>query len=181
MPFKKGLAPWNKGKQFSEESKLRMSLAKKGKKIGPFTKQHKRKIAQALRGKPSGMLGKKHSLESVKKMSETHKRKGTGKWSKWNQFGNKNPMWKGGVTPKTEIIRKSLEYELWRKSVFERDNYTCQMCGIRGYKLEADHIKRFSEFPELRFVIDNGRTLCKDCHRKTDNYGTKGIKFKKNK
>ena len=68
-------------------------------------------------------------------------------------------------------IRKSKEYRLWREAVFERDDYTCVFCGDIGGSLNADHIKRFSDYPELRFAIDNGRTLCVDCHKKTGTYG----------
>jgi len=68
-------------------------------------------------------------------------------------------------------IRKSKEYKLWRTAVFERDDYTCIWCGIRGNYLNADHIKPFALFPELRFAIDNGRTLCVDCHKKTGTWG----------
>ena len=89
---------------------------------------------------------------------------------------DKNPNWKGGVTPINEIIRKSVVYYNWRKSVFERDNFTCVLCGVRGEYLNADHIKPFSLFPELRFAIDNGRTLCVPCHKKIGWKINKGVK-----
>ena len=79
--------------------------------------------------------------------------------------------WKGGITPVNEAIRKSLEYRLWREAVFRRDDYTCQECGERGVELHADHIKPFAFFPELRFAIDNGLTLCVLCHRMTSTWG----------
>ena len=65
------------------------------------------------------------------------------------------------------LARYSPEAEMWRKAVFDRDDYTCQTCGIRGTYLEADHIKPFAYFPELRFELSNGRTLCRSCHDKT--------------
>lgn len=80
-------------------------------------------------------------------------------------------LWKGGVTPIYKKIRKSPEYIAWRTSVFERDNYTCIWCGQNGKELNADHIKSFAHYPELRFDISNGRTLCVTCHKKTDTYG----------
>ena len=88
--------------------------------------------------------------------------------------GEKNYNWQGGITPIHSKIRNSLEMKLWRKAVFQRDNWTCVWCGNdKGGNLEADHIKPFAHYPELRFAIDNGRTLCKGCHRKTDTWGWK--------
>ena len=63
------------------------------------------------------------------------------------------------------------EYIVWRTAVFVRDDYTCQICGKRGIELQADHIKPWSTHPELRYAIDNGRTLCVSCHRTTDTWG----------
>lgn len=80
--------------------------------------------------------------------------------------GGTHYNWRGGVTPFRIAIWKSNEYQTWRRSVFERDNFTCVGCGTRGGDLQADHIKPFALFPELRFAISNGRTFCVPCHRK---------------
>lgn len=129
----------------------------------------------------SPMQGRKHTKESKLKSSLTKKGKPNLKIR-----GEKHYMWKGGVTPINEKIRHSLEYKQWRTSVFERDNYTCQMCGIRNKSglgqsviLQADHIKSFKYFPEFRFDINNGRTLCLNCHKLTDNFGYKSHKNEK--
>lgn len=82
-----------------------------------------------------------------------------------SQKGERNHSWKGGITSKNQIVRNSPEYNIWRITVFKRDNYTCQMCGQHGGYLIADHRRPFSLFPELRLVIQNGRTLCGNCHK----------------
>lgn len=135
--------------------------------------------------------GKKHSEETKKKIRESMKGKNT--WKKGVKLsedhkrkislafkGKKRPelsgsichFWKGGITSENDKLRHSLELRLWRKAVFGRDKYQCIWGGKEhGNKLNADHIKPFALFPELRFAIDNGRTLCVDCHRKTETYG----------
>lgn len=80
--------------------------------------------------------------------------------------GPLNNLWRGGITPAIMKIRLSAEMKQWRKAVFERDNFTCQICLKRGGELEADHIQPFSLFPELRFELTNGRALCVSCHHK---------------
>lgn len=63
--------------------------------------------------------------------------------------------------------RYSKKAEDWRREVFMRDNYICQCCKKRGGYLEADHIKPWAFFPEIRYELSNGRTLCRKCHDKT--------------
>src|SRR3990172_315776 len=92
--------------------------------------------------------------------------------------GEKNHLWKGGITPVNNKIRQSIFYKNWRKAVFERDDYTCQHCKIKGGILHADHIKPFYLYLELRFELSNGRTLCQECHRKTPTWGYKSRHIK---
>lgn len=81
------------------------------------------------------------------------------------QYGENNPMWKGGITPENVMIRTSKPMITWRNEVFVRDDFTCQHCGQKGGKLQAHHIKPFSTHPDLREDLDNGITLCVDCHK----------------
>jgi len=82
---------------------------------------------------------------------------------------DKHPNWQGGKTSKAKCIRSSKEYKEWRNSVFERDNYTCQKCRQYGGNLNTHHIIHFKDIleeddQEMLYNIDNGITLCKECH-----------------
>jgi 5-methylcytosine-specific restriction endonuclease McrA len=90
-----------------------------------------------------------------------------------------NPNWKEGITSLNTQIRASKQYEQWRLAIFIRDNFTCQDCGEKVY-LNAHHIKEFFKILEENNIttleqalqckelwdINNGRTLCEDCHGK---------------
>ena len=126
-------------------------------------------------GKPSGAKGKTWKVTTVRTYDITK---------------DKNPNWKGGITKLSFAIRNTTKYKEWRASVFKRDNYTCQFCGrIRKIgdrvMLECHHIKPFSlilsehnvlnmrealDCNEL-FDMNNGQTLCKECHKNTESYG----------
>ena len=117
----------------------------------------------------SGMTGRKHSDETKAKMRAS-------------STGPLASNWKGGVTDENYRIRRSQRYAEWRTAVFVRDDYTCQECGARSKEgsrvtLNADHIKAFAVYPELRFDLSNGRTLCEPCHRKTPNWGAKAVSY----
>ena len=125
------------------------------------SQETKKKMSKSAKGKHKFWQGKKMSIEHRRKIRDT-----------LISIRENNHAWKGGITPINKAIRDSLEYKLWREAVFKRDNYQCIWGGKEhSSKLNADHIKRFSDYPELRFAIDNGRTLCIDCHKKTDTFG----------
>lgn len=75
-----------------------------------------------------------------------------------------------GATEERKLIRKSAEYKEWRKRVFERENYTCWICGENGI-LHPHHLKSFSKYPKLRLDVNNGLTLCEFCHRTYTDFG----------
>lgn len=89
------------------------------------------------------------------------------------------------------LIRTSSRYDMWRDAVLKRDDYTCQMCEVRGGKLCVDHIEPFITIIARNNVtsyeeaiackelwdINNGRTLCRICHYKTPTFGSKVLKL----
>lgn len=124
-------------------------------------------------------LGKKMSDETREKMR---------KIGKDSVLNGKCPLWKGGITKNRNLIKSSLNYKLWRELVFKRDNWICQKCKQPKKYIHAHHIKSFSEIINKNNIksvddaikceelwdINNGLTLCKDCHRLTDNYAKWG-------
>lgn len=181
-----------------KDPKARAEKISKSLKGHPIYKSRERNqnISNALKGKPSNFKGKRHSQEAIernrlahlgKELSAEHKTK----LREINLMkrirppvmrGAENPAWKGGVTPFYEKIRHSFMYDLWRKKVFVRDNYTCQNCDRRGGNLEVHHLKSFfkiiTEYNikniesayncEVLWNINNGITFCQNCHAKID-------------
>lgn len=90
--------------------------------------------------------------------------------------GEKSHFWKGGKTEAGRIARESFQYDEWRLAVFKRDGYACVECGKSKCFLNADHIKPFAFYPDIRFDVSNGRTLCVPCHKKTDTFGRRADK-----
>jgi len=104
--------------------------------------------------------------------------------------GKNSRNWQCGKTNLRRLIPQLDKYKQWRSDVFKRDNWTCQTCNKRGCYLEAHHIKSLKEIfsdnkiknsedalkcKEL-WELNNGVTLCKDCHKLTDSFAGKNLK-----
>ncbi len=137
--------------------------AKKGRpstfKGRKHTEAYKKLSSDKRKGKPSKMKGKKHTIEARLNMSKAARARGI--------KGKDCHLYKDGKVLERRGIRFSLEYKRWRFDVFARDRFTCQDCGDnKGGNLNAHHKKSFADFPELRFSLDNGISLCETCHEK---------------
>jgi len=134
-------------------------------------------------------------------VKEFRGRKGIRAWNKGaNQFtderikkwaGEYSPYWKGGISPMVSKVRRCAKYKQWVKDIFSRDEYTCRICNKKGGWLQADHypkmfcdvifenkIKTFEDAINCQelWSLENGRTLCRECHQKT--FIFKGNQFK---
>jgi hypothetical protein len=118
------------------------------------------------------------SPEIIAKSKKTCLEKyGVDNYSRTDEFkesvtGEKNARWKGGNRKTKRADREEPEYREWRKDVFARDHYTCQICGEKNHKgrhktlrLECHHLNCYKDFPNERFDVNNGITLCEKCHK----------------
>lgn len=167
--------PNNKGRKHSQEYAERIRILKTGTKASRSTRLKMSLSHQKAWDEGSHVV----TNESRQKMIEANR-------------GVNNHNWKGGITPFYFALRGQSLYREWRSAVFKRDNYSCVLCdyksrGTRPSDIQADHIKPFSvvlyensiktleqamECVDL-WLIENGRTLCIPCHKKTDTYGGK--------
>ena len=130
---------WNKGQPLPEHQRQRLS-----------------EIAKQRVGEKSPRFGVKLDNETRNKIANSLK----GRFR-----GEENPQWKGGHAHERQQWHSRFEYKAWRQAVYERDNYTCQMCGKSSNgDIQAHHIYPWTSHPELRFDTSNGITLCECCH-----------------
>jgi len=188
IPWNKGKigvmpTPWNKGKKGVMSAPWNKGI--KGIHLSPRTEFKKGRISQYKGKKRPEKTGENHPAwkqrikcickycGKSKEFPEWRVKAGKvkfcspecyAKWLSENKRGENAPRWKGGITPKRVKAYFSIEYKLWRKSVFERDHYACLICGKVGGRLNAHHIKSWKDFPKLRYETNNGMTMCNTCH-----------------
>lgn len=154
--------------------KIKQTCLKKYGAINPFaSEQVKEKIYQTNYEK-YGVKIPTQNPEVQNKIQETclerYGQKAYCAYYSKTHTGELNPKWK----PDTKYIRQersTYEYIEWRRNVFIRDAFTCQKCKAHNYKgnggcvkLAAHHIKNWKDNPNDRYDIDNGITLCEQCH-----------------
>ena len=166
-----------KGDKLSELTKQRIGQKVKGQHR---TDECKLKLSKSKIGENNPMFGKKHTQEwkdnlsfKLKGQKRTPEQRQRMKIAQTKFFDNK------GRNPQIRSKHEGAEYVNWRTKVFQRDNWTCQTCQMRGVFLQAHHIKSWRRFPELRYDINNGITLCKNpCHLLANKEQRKNEKIK---
>jgi len=164
MPFQKGHPPYLK--HHTPEAKEKIGAAKRGKPLSP---EHIQKLRDSHKGyvmPPEEREKRSRTLKGrvIHPQSAETREKISRSYTGWND-GPKSHRWKGGKTAENALRRSRCAYGTWRTAVFERDDYTCQRCGLRGVELNAHHIDQVALYPERIYAVDNGRTLCIACHK----------------
>ena len=157
-------------RNISSEYKLTEARKRHLLEIG-FKKGHKDFVSKGSRKKQSEkMKGYKYTEKAKRNMSLARKGKPLSM-----KHRKKLSIARGG-NGDIRNKRCSPEGKQWRSDIFQRDNWTCQTCGKRGCYLEAHHIKSWVNYLELRYELNNGVTLCKECHKLTNNYKGRNAK-----
>mgnify|MGYP001566087943 CR=1 FL=1 len=124
--------------------------------------EKRRKIAQSLTGRT---LSPEHRTAIAAGLQRLPLEKRSRPPQNTHLVGPAHPNWRGGHSPARAYDYRTLEYRAWRTAVLSRDDWTCQDCHCRGGKLHAHHLQPWGPHPELRYVVENGVTLCPPCHK----------------
>jgi len=158
-----------------EETRLKMRLAKLGKKGNNFGKYWKIKDTSKMNKDKIGKKRPPFSEETKRKMSKSQSGRKLPEVTRMkmglSRTGIKSPRWiKDRSLIKHQDDRNNPEYKQWRINVYKRDNYKCRIndCNCNG-RIIAHHILGFTHYPELRYSINNGITLCQFHHPKKRN------------
>ena len=160
--FKKG-QHWREHRPYWEKDWLYNEYVVKGRSLGEIAAEYN--ITEpAIR-----FWARKHGIPT-RTTSEARKIKHWGVSGVENGMhgatGDKNPNWKGGVSPERQSLYSSQEWSDAVKFVWKRDNATCQRCGKQKLSDECFHIHHIITFAvkELRAAPSNLVLLCKECH-----------------
>ena len=182
--FKKGCPSWNsgltkesdkridykrpttfkKGCKISAETRQKISKARKGIKVSEEIRQ---KIRQTLTGRKRPEISGENSHMQRPEVREK---------LRLANLGCKNPAWRGGIAclPYSVDWTKTL-----RKSIRERDRYTCQICGSE--QGDTTYPVHHIDYNKKNCNPNNLITLCKKCHMKTNHNRKYWIKYFKEK
>lgn len=150
------------GHLHTEESKKKMSEKAKLIKHKPTQGYQK---GHGLLGNNPTSKGKKWKWTEEAKVNFSENYRGDKHHSK-GKNGEEHPRWiKDRTLVKGRENRKSSEYYNWRSNIKIRDNYECKLKNNEcSGRLEVHHIFSFTRYPELRYLLTNGITLCKYHH-----------------
>lgn len=97
--------------------------------------------------------------------SNLYKGRGCPKCALINISGENSYRWNPELTEDDRLLTRGLpRYIAWRKAVFDRELYTCEICNTNGY-VNAHHKDGYHWCIERRFDLTNGACVCEDCHR----------------
>ncbi len=148
MENRKGIAP---NINWTQEIKIKQSIGIKLAWKNKDWSERNKKVSLALKGKP--------------KSDEHNRNVSKAQIKRYDKIGR--------IKHRRSYHNTDRKYVIWRTKIFKRDNYTCQICGLKGGKLQVHHIKSWSKYPALRYKLNNGISVCIPCHKQTNNYSRK--------
>ena len=106
--------------------------------------------------------GKKHKPETITKIKSNKNHPGR------FRSGKNHPNYNHNLTEQERYNSRHRSrlpgYFNWVKTILKRDMFTCQKCGSNR-KLCVHHINNYANFKNERLNVDNGITLCQECHK----------------